>query len=98
MSFFAIDGDIAHPTVPVRGRARIGSASRRTHDDPAAVAQDQRHRRREAARSRSIRYAADVTDRAVRLDVLSMLVLSESRGLIRHHVNVLSAWSGEVGL
>ena len=41
---------------------------------------------------------ADVTDRAVRLDVLSMLVLSESRGLIRHHVNVLSAWSGDVGL
>ena len=40
----------------------------------------------------------DVTDRAVRLDVLSMLVLSESRGLIRHHVNVLSAWSGDVGL
>ena len=41
---------------------------------------------------------ADVTDRAVRLDVLSMLVLSDSRGLIRHHVNVLSAWSGDVGL
>ena len=41
---------------------------------------------------------ADVTDRAVRLDVLSMLVLSESRGLIRHTVNVLSAWSGDVGL
>ena len=41
---------------------------------------------------------ADVTDRAVRLDVLSMLVLSESRGLIRHAVNVLSAWSGDVGL
>ena len=41
---------------------------------------------------------ADVTDRAVRLDVLSMLVLGESRGLIRHHVNVLSAWSGDVGL
>ena len=41
---------------------------------------------------------ADVTDRAVRLDVASMLVLSDSRGHIRHHVNVLSARSGDVGL
>lgn len=33
---------------------------------------------------------ADVTDCAVRLDAISLLLLNGSRGLIRHHVNVLS--------
>ena len=41
---------------------------------------------------------ADVTERAVRFDVVSMLVLNDSRALIKHHVNVLGAWSGDVGL
>ncbi len=54
---------------------------------------------REALEKAAVTYLAthDASDMAVRFDVISLLILSENKAFIRHHINAFSADETEAG-